>query len=165
MNRKHKLIFGAAALLAAAGGGVAIAASDSTPSQESQAVIDDAAKKLGISSSKLSDALKQALIDRVDAAVAAGRITKSEADALKQRINADDFPLFPGPGRGFEQHGFFGKLDAAADYLGLTEAQLQKQRLAGKTLTQIAQAQKKSVSGLASALTGAIRERPRAVSS
>jgi hypothetical protein len=158
MNRKHKLIFGAAALLAAAGGGVAIAASDSTPSQESQAVIDDAAKKLGIPSSKLSDALKQALLDRVDAAVAAGRITKSEGDALKQRINSDDFPLFPGPGRGLERHGFFGNLDAAASYLGLTEDQLRSELDGGKTLAQVAQAHGKTAEGLVDALVNAARQ-------
>ena len=74
LNRKTKIVVGAAALLSALGAGAAVAASqDSSPSSESKAVIDDAAKQLGIPSSKLSDALKQALSDRVDAAVAAGR--------------------------------------------------------------------------------------------
>ncbi len=78
LNRKAKIAVGAAAILAAAGGGVAVAASQAgSPSDESKAVIDDAAKQLGIPSSKLSDALKTALSDRVDAAVAAGRITKA----------------------------------------------------------------------------------------
>jgi hypothetical protein len=119
MNRNRKLIFGAAALLAAVGGGVAIAASDSSPAEENQAIINDAAQQLGISPSKLSDALEKALGDRVDAAVAAGRITKAEGDALKQRIQSGDYPLFFGPHRGFGQFGFRG-LDAAASYLGLT---------------------------------------------
>jgi hypothetical protein len=158
MNRKHKLIFGAAALLAAAGGGVAIAASDSSPTQESQAVIDDAAKKLGVSSGKLSDALKAALGDRVDAAVAAGRITKAEGEALKQRINANDFPLFPGPGRGFEHHGFLGKLHAAADYLGVTEDQLRTELEGGKTLAQVAQAHGKTAAGVVDALVAAAKQ-------
>jgi len=48
MKRNRKFMLGAtAALLAAAGGGVAIAASDS-PSEENQAVINDAAKQLGL---------------------------------------------------------------------------------------------------------------------
>src|ERR1044072_9764030 len=123
MKRNRMFMLGAAAaLLAAAGGGVAIAASDS-PSEENQAVINDAAKQLGISPSKLSDALKQALGDRVDAAVAAGRITKAEGDALKQRIESGDAPLFAGPHRGFGHFGFFGGLDAAAIYLRLTQGQ------------------------------------------
>src|SRR5437879_755815 len=76
MTRNRKLVLGLAALLAAAGGGAAIAAAESgSPSEENQAVLDDAAKQLGISPSKLSDALKKALADRIDAAVAAGRLT------------------------------------------------------------------------------------------
>ena len=160
MKNKRRLIFGAAALLAAAGGGAAIAASGSSPSEENKAILDSAAKKLGISSSKLSAALKQALSDRVDAAVAAGRLTKDQGDALKQRINSDDFPLFGGRHeRGFGHGRFIGKLDAAAGYLGLTEAQLRTQLESGKSLAQIAQAQGKSVSGLVDALVAAAKKR------
>jgi hypothetical protein len=158
MERKRKLIFGLAALLAAAGGGVAIAASDSSPSEENQAILDYAAKKLGISPSKLSDALKQALADRIDAAVAAGRLTKAEGDALKQRVNSDAFPLFGGLHRGFG-HAGFGSLDAAADYLGLTEAQLRSELEGGKTLAQVAQAHGKTTNGLIDALVAAAKKR------
>ena len=160
MNRTIKLLIGAAALAAIAGGGVAIAASDSSsPSQESQAIINDAAKRLGIDSTKLSNALKQALLDRVDAAVAAGRITKAEGDALKQRINSDDFPIIGGGRHGFGHFGFVGKLDAAANYLGLTEAQLHSELQSGKTLAQVAKDHGKSVDGLVNALVNAAREK------
>jgi polyhydroxyalkanoate synthesis regulator phasin len=142
-----------AALVAAAGGGVAIAASDSSPSQENKTILDSVAKQLGISSSKLSDALKRALGERVDAAVAAGRLSKEEGDALKDRIDSGKLPLFGGAhGRGFDHVGFIGKLDAAADYLGLTEAQLRTQLESGKSLAQIAQAEGKSADGLIDAL-------------
>ena len=151
MKRNRKLMFGAVALLAAAGGGAAIAASDSSPADENQAVINDAAQQLGISPSKLSDALKKALGDRVDAAVAAGRITKAQGDALKQRLESGNAPLFFGPHRGFGHFGFRG-LDAAATYLGLTEAQLRTDLDGGKTLAQVAQAHGKSVGGLVDAL-------------
>jgi hypothetical protein len=152
MKRNRKIVFGAAALLAAAGGGVAIAASHSSPAEDNQAIINDAAQQLGISPSKLSDALKKALGDRVDAAVAAGRITKAEGDALKQRIQSGDHPFFFGPERGFGHFGHFGGLDAAASYLGLTEAQLRGELGGGKTLAQVAQAHNKSVGGLVDAL-------------
>jgi hypothetical protein len=152
MKPNRKLLFGAAALLAAAGGGVAIAASHSSPSEENQAIINDAAQQLGVSPSKLSDALKKALADRVDAAVAAGRITKADGDALKQRIESGEIPLFAGPHRGFGHFGFFRGLDAAASYLGLTEAQLRSELAGGKTLGQVAEAHGKSVSGLVDAL-------------
>ena len=152
LNRKTKIVVGAAALLSAAGVGAAVAASkDSSPSSESKAVIDDAAKQLGISSSKLSDALKKALNDRVDAAVAAGRITKAEGDALKQRIASSDFPLVGGPQRGFGHFGF-GGLEAAAGYIGITEAQLRTELEGGKSLAQVATAHGKSVDGLVNTL-------------
>src|SRR4029450_4713917 len=160
MKRQRKLIFGAAALLAAAGGGVAIAASDSSPAEDNQAVLDSAAKQLGVSPSKLSDALKKAIGDRIDAAVASGRLSKEQGDALKQRINSNQFPLFGGlHGRGFGHGLFLGKLDGAGDYLGLTEEQLRSQLESGKSLAQIAQAQGKSASGLVDALVNAAREK------
>src|SRR5580765_960179 len=111
LNRKAKIAVGAAVLLGAASAGAAVAASqDNSPSSESKAVIDDAAKQLGIPSSKLSDALKRALSDSVDAAVAAGRITKAEGDTIKQRIASDEFPLLGGVHPGFGHHPFFGRL-------------------------------------------------------
>jgi len=159
MERKRKLIFGAAALVAAAGGGVAVAASDSSSSAENKAVLDSAARQLGISPSKLNNALKEALSDRVDAAAAAGRLTKDQADELKQRIQSDDFPLFGGLHRHDFRHGhFLGRLDAAASYLGLTESQLRKQLAGGKTLAQVAQAQGKPVDGLVDALVAAAKK-------
>ncbi len=151
-------MLGVGVLLAAAGGGVAVAASGSSPSEENQAVLNDAAKELGISPTKLSDALKKALSDRVDAAVAAGRLTQAAGDALKQRINSDDFPLFGGFHRGFGHFGFIGKLSAAADYLGVTEAQLRSELESGKSLAQVAQAHGKSVDGLVDVLVAAAKE-------
>jgi AraC-like DNA-binding protein len=160
LTRKHKVAVGAVALVAAAGGGVAIGASQSgSPSNESNAIIDDAAQQLGISPSKLSDALKKALGDRVDAAVAAGRITKAEGDALKARIQSDDFPLFGGLHRGFGHLGHFADLDAAADYVGLTEAQLRTELAGGKSLAQVARDHGKSVDGLVDTLGAAAKKK------
>jgi polyhydroxyalkanoate synthesis regulator phasin len=157
MKANRKLIFAGAALLAAAGGGVAIAASDNsdTPAQESKAVVDDAAQQLGVSPSKLSAALKKALSDRIDAAVAAGRITKAEGDAIKQRINSEEFPLLLGPHPGFHH---LGKLDAAASYIGISEEQLRTELEGGKTLAQVAQAHGKSTAGLIDALVAAAKK-------
>ena len=160
LTRKTKIVVGAATLLAAAGAGAAVAASqDSSPSSESKAVIDDAAKQLGIPSSKLSDALKNALSDRVDAAVAAGRMTKAEGDALKARIQSNDFPLVGGPHRGFGHFGFIGRLESAAGYIGITEAQLRTELESGKSLAQVATAHGKSVDGLISALVAAAKDK------
>ena len=62
---KWKVTAAGAAVLAIAGGGVAIAAQRSSPAdKESQAVIDDAAKRLNVTPTALSDALKKSLLDR-----------------------------------------------------------------------------------------------------
>jgi hypothetical protein len=152
-NVKRKVAAGAVALLAVAGGGAAIAATQLSPKQESQAVLNDAASQLGVKPSELSAAIRSALDNRVDAAVAAGRITKAQGAELKQRIESGDFPLFGfGAPGGFEHHELFRGLDAAAAYLGLTEDELRSELDGGKTLAGVATAHGKSVDGLVQAL-------------
>jgi hypothetical protein len=165
-SAKHKLAAGTVAAVALLGGGGAIAATQlgGSPSEESKAVVNDAAKQLGVQPSALTSALKKALENQVDAAVSAGRLTKAQGEKLKQRIESEDFPLFGppafGPGFGFGHIGpFFHHLDAAAEYLGLTESQLRTQLNSGKTLAQIAQAQDKSVDGLIAALKAETKEK------
>ena len=144
MAMRRKVIAGAAAALAVGGAGAGVAATKlaaNSPSEESKAIVNDAAKNLGIEPSKLSAALKQAYEDRIDAAVAAGRLTKAQGDELKQRIASGDFPLLGPPGFGHHfggRHEFMHGLDAAAGYLGLTEDQLQTRLESGKTLAEIA---------------------------
>jgi hypothetical protein len=172
---KRKVVAGTVAALAVGGAGAGIAATQfrSPPSEESQAIVNDAAKQLGLQPDQLSSALKKAMENQIDAAVAAGRITKAQGDELKQRIESNDFPLF-GPlplGFGFRFHGgFFGHhrfpgLDAAASYLGLTENQLDSKLDSGKTLAQVATDQGKSVDGLVAALKADLKQKlDRAVS-
>lgn len=157
MAVKRKVVAVGVAALAVGGTGAGIAATKlaHSPAEESQAVVNDAAKSLGVAPSKLSAALKKALEDRVDAAVADGRLTQAQGQELKQRIESGDFPIFgpPGGGPGFGfHHAAMRGLDAAASYLGLTEDQLRTQLESGKSLAQVAQAQGKSVSGLEQAL-------------
>jgi hypothetical protein len=158
-SMKTKLVAGGVAVAAVAGAGGAIAANQlGSPSADSQAIINDAANQLGVQPSALSNALKKALENRIDAAVADGQLTKDQGDALKQRIESGDFPLLGGVPFGFGHFGHFTPfvaLDTAASYLGLTEAQLRTQLNNGKTLAQVAQAQNKSVDGLVNALVDA----------
>ena len=53
--------------------------------------------------------------------------------------------------RGGPGHGF-GHLEAAAAYLGLTEAELRTQLESGKTMADVAKAQSKTADGLVAAL-------------
>ena len=158
MAMRRKVIAGAAAALAVGGAGAGVAATKlaaNSPSEESKAIVNDAAKSLGVEPSKLSAALKKAYENRIDAAVAAGRLTKQQGDELKQRIKSGDFPLLGAPGFGHHfggPHEFGHGLDAAASYLGLTEDQLHSRLESGKTLAEIAKALDKSVDGLKAAL-------------
>jgi hypothetical protein len=156
---RRKVIAGATAAVLVGGAGAGVAAtkmSQSSPSEQSKAIVEDAAKNLGVSPSRLSAAIKKALSDRIDAAVAAGRLTKAQGDELKQRLESGDFPLFGPPAFGFGFPGphalFHDRLGGAAKYLGLTEAQLESRLNQGQTLAQIAKAQGKSVDGLKAAL-------------
>ena len=154
--RSKKVLAGALAGLAVAGGGgVALAASQGDPSSPS-AFLDAVAQHLGISSQELEDATKAAAIDQVDAALADGRITKAQAEELKQQIEAGEAPFFgPGPFFGGFRHGhppFADRLSTAAEYLGLSEAELAAELEDGRSLAEVAKAEGKSVDGLEEAL-------------
>jgi hypothetical protein len=162
---KRNLAIAGTALAAAAGAGGAYAAT-STNSNPRQAYLNDLAHRLGVTPQKLDDALKGAFNDRLSAAVAAGKLTQAQADAIKQRLAQRGVPPIGigggplgkhplGPGR-FGRHA---KLGAAAKYLGLTPAQLRDQLRSGKSLAQIATQRGKSVSGLKDALQRAAKSK------
>lgn len=159
---KVKLAAGIATVGLVVGGGAAVAATQLTPKQESAAVVADAAEELGVSSAELTAALKTALKNRVDAALAAGDVTQAQATEMKQRIDAGEVPLVAFPGRGHHggpgHHGFVA-LDAAAAFLGITEAELKERVRDGETLAEIAQAEGKTRAGLVDTLVAAAKER------
>jgi hypothetical protein len=154
-RHRKTIVAGAAALAVVAGAGAAIGATGAlSPKQESEAVVEDAAEELGVEPSELTAALKNALKSRVDAAVAAGRLTQAEGQAMKERIDAGEVPLFglgPGPGH-HGLHVMHAGLEAAASYLGMTEANLRNALEDGKTLAQVARDKGKSVDGLVDAM-------------
>ena len=167
MKIRKNLVIAGLAVAAFASAGAAIAANRPTAKEEQKAVIDDAAKQLGVEPAKLQSALQQALVNRVEQAVKDGRLTRAQADEIIKRINAGDLPLGgPGFGRGdgpggfggghgFGHHrgGAFGDLGAAAaTYLGVTEDQLRTARQAGKSLADIAKEKNKDVAGLKAAM-------------
>jgi hypothetical protein len=175
-NVKRKLGIGAAALAAAAFAGGAYAATQGS-SNPRQAFLDDVAKRLNVTPAQLRAALDGAFLDRLQAAVAAGRLTQAQANAIKQRLQHGALPplgfgprlrgdhLFrgggpfgpPGPG-GMHAPGH-GALAAAAGYLGLSRAQLIAGLESGKSLAQLASSRGKSVAGLKAAMIAAIKTR------
>lgn len=161
MNGKttRRLAAGAAALLAVGGGGGAIAATKAGGKPDQQAILDAAAKRLGVTSDALGGALAGALSDRLDAAVAAGELTQARADALKQRLEAGELPLFGGRHGGLRHLGLRGDLAAAAAYLGTTQAELRTALRGGKTLADVATDGGKSVGGLVDALVADLKQR------
>lgn len=172
ISAKRKLVAGAAGLAVLAGGGGAYAAGASgTTTQpadraaEQKAFLDDVAKRLNVTRDQLDAAVKGAAEARIDAAVAAGRLTQEQGEAAKQRLGNGTPLLGPGvlggggeggAGRPGGRGGFFFGLDAAAGYLGLSESELRDQLDDGKSLADVAKARNKDVAGLETALKDAI---------
>src|ERR671931_169982 len=91
---KRKLVAGTVAALAVGGAGAGVAATQlrSSPNEESQAIVNDAAKQLGLQPDQLSGALKKAIENQIDAAVAAGQVAKDQGksvDGLIAALKAD----------------------------------------------------------------------------
>lgn len=157
-NRRRKTtVIGIVASVMAISAGVAIAGSGLGSDTEKQAFLNDVAKRLDVAPADLKAALQGAYEARIDAAVAAGKITKERADAMKQRSKDGGLPMFGGRGPGgFEgggRHGGPGRqhgpgLATAASYLGVTEAELRAEIQSGKSLADVARAEGKSVDGL-----------------
>ena len=154
MTTRMKQVLTIGALVAILAIGAGVAAADSIGNDQ-DAFLNNVAKRLNVTPAALKAALKGANDDRIDAAVAAGKITKEQGEAMKARAaQGGGIPFFGGGhrGGGFGHHGQ-ASLEAAATYLGLTEAELRTQLEAGKTLAEIAKAQGKTVDGLEKALT------------
>jgi hypothetical protein len=155
---RQVLTIGALVAILAIGAGVA--AADSIGNDQ-DAFLNNVAKRLNVTPAELKAALKGANEDRIDAAVAAGKITKAQGEAMKQRAAQGGVPFLGGGGHhrggpGFGHHGG-ASLGAAAKYLGLTEAELRTQLESGKTLAQIAKDKGKTADGLKKALTDATK--------
>jgi hypothetical protein len=162
---KRAVALAAATVMAVGGAGVAVAATGSgtRPSD----FLDSVAKHLGVSRQKLDDATKAAAIDQVNSDLAAGRITKDQADELKKRIDAGDVPRLGGfggrgggisripGGPGFVKPFLDEGLAAAAKYLGLSESDLRSKLSNGQSLADVAKAQSKDVGGLQDAIVAA----------
>lgn len=144
-------------------------------SSPSSSFLNDFARRLGVSPSKVQSAYKGAMSDRLNALVKQGKLTKQQAQQLEQHMQDHSFngPGFFGPGMGgAPRHpGFWGHgsphpmggglmmwTKAAAGYLGITQAELGKELRAGKTPAQIATAHGKTAAGLEQVLVAAAKK-------
>jgi AraC-like DNA-binding protein len=165
MKAKRLAVLTAAALTVAGGAGAAIATTRDDPKQTEQAVLADAAQRLNVSSSELRDALAAAEDAQIDQAVKDGRLTKEQADAIKQRRKESGLVLGfgpHGPGMFFHHHGFairFTLFDDIASALGISRSELRSELRDGKTLSQIAKAHDKSLDGVKSSVRAALKKR------
>ena len=170
MHRRYWITLIVVAVAVVAAGSAVAATKLESPHAQEKAIIADAAGRLHVTPGALSSALKKALEDRVDAAVAAGRLTKQQGDQLKARIAKGRTPLPGGFGFGFEHRGgVFGRgpahgfveagSRAVAAYLGITEAQLRSALASGQSLAQIAKAHGKSTDGLVATIVAAAKSR------
>jgi hypothetical protein len=150
------LIGGGSAALATAAAGNSGAkstatATTATPGLGVDAFLQSVASHLGISVDALRSAIKAAATDQVDAALAAGKITQAQADALKQRIESGKGPLGLGIGPGLglglgvglgPGHAPFahagGQLDAAAKAIGIDASTLLDELRNGKSIADVA---------------------------
>src|ERR1044072_6470784 len=98
ISAKRKLAVGAAGLAVLAGGGGAYAAGTTASPRkipataptdhaaEQKAFLDDVAKQLNVPRDQLDAAIKGAAEARIDAAVAAGKLTKEQGEEAKKRL-------------------------------------------------------------------------------
>ena len=122
-------------------------ASPNASKNYAQVFVDKLAGILHLTPAQTQDALKQAQLQTVDQMLADGKITKTQADAMKARINAGQG--IGGFGFGFGRHGGHkidmqlmrdlktAELNAAASALHMSAADLQNALRSGKSLSDL----------------------------
>jgi hypothetical protein len=171
MDAKRIAVAAAVGVLAAGGAGGAIAATKAKddPKKVEDSILSTAAKKLGVTTEQLRDALSSAEDAQLDQAVKDGKLTQAQADAIKKhRAERGTVLGFPGgpPGRhrgfgpggpgGPRGGGIFGDVAKA---LGITKAKLFSQLRAGKTLAEIAKANGNSLDDVKAAVTASAKKK------
>ena len=156
------------AVLAAAVAAVVLAAGASNAlAADRPSLVDQVAARLGVTPEQLRSAFRATLVARVDAAVAAGKLTPEQGAKLKERLaNAKGLGLrlrgrlalkHPTLVRGF--HARAHRVGPIAKYLGITPQELRSELRAGKSLAQVATAHGKTVEGLVDAIVGPAKAR------
>ena len=161
MHRILTVLAVAIAAMALSIGATTASAADRAP------LVDAIAAQLGVTPDQLRAAVKAAVAARVDAALAAGKLTPEQATRLKERIaKANGLGLGARKAFAKKQKAFGDRLakrakapGPAAAYLGLTREALRAELRKGQSLAQIARARGKSVDGLVAAMVAPLKER------
>ena len=152
---------------------IGVAAVEAAPSPSAtasknyaQVFVDKLAGILHLTPAQTQDALKQAQLQTVDQMLADGKITKTQADAMKARINAGQGLGAVG---GFGREGRFkadrtlmkdlttAELNAAASALHMSTADFQSALRSGKSLSDLETQQKVSDSAVKAAMKSAAK--------
>jgi hypothetical protein len=153
------------AVLAAAVAAVVLAAGASSAlAADRPSLVDQVAARLGVTPEQLRSAFRATLVARVDAAVAAGKLTPEQGARLKDRIaKANGLGLGAVAGKrkalGQRLGHRLGAKGPVAAYLGMTRAALVAELRKGQSLAQIATARGKSVDGLVAAMVAPLEAR------
>jgi hypothetical protein len=153
------------AVLAAAVAAVVLAAGASSAlAADRPSLVDQVAARLGVTPEQLRSAFRATLIARVDAAVAAGKLTPEQGVRLKERIaKANGLGLGAVAGKrkalGQRLGKRLGAKGPVAAYLGMTREALAAELRKGQSLAQIATARGKSVDGLVTAMVAPLEAR------
>ena len=151
------------AVLAAAVAAVVLAAGASSAlAADRPSLVDQVAARLGVTPEQLRSAFRATLVARVDAAVAAGKLTPEQGARLKERIaKANGLGLGAAAGKrkalGQKLGMRLGAKGPVATYLGMTREALVAELRKGQSLAQIAKAHGKSVDGLVAAMVAALK--------
>jgi hypothetical protein len=162
ITRRRLAVVAAAAVGTAGVAAGAVAATQGGPGTAASDLAAAINKRAGtsITGADVTGAFQDLLKQRLDQAVADGRITQAQADAMLQRAkDAPGLPGLGGPGFGGPGHGLGADvLGPVAKKLGVTEQQLRTRLRAGKSLADVATAEGVSRADLLAVITTALRD-------
>lgn len=173
MRAKRTILIGGLAASLVGGGAALAARGGDDGRKDEQAVLSDAAKRLGVSPGDLESALGKAEDAQLDQAVKDGRLTQQQADEIKKHrqrsgrvLGGPGAPRGGPGGPGFGSHGPGehgsggpgGVIDSVADAIGVSVPDLFSELRNGKTLEQIAEAHGKSLDDVKSAAKTALEK-------